>query len=293
MSNYMNHQFATDLREPIQYGIGIHGGEVIVGDIGFRDHTVFTALGDPVNVAARLQDMTKNLDCKAIVSDEVCNTAGVAADPLARTEVAIRGREEPMMVRTAADPTVLASLLESRCASRRAAVGRSRSPGVIGPGRLGPGMEHLCGDCGHGPGSGEGGLCVAKACCFGRDRRGAWVRGVLDRHHSGNRPGERAAGLQPQHGQRPGHVPRRRLRLVPRDAATGGQDAARRRARAEIAVRHVLRSQYLVRSEGRHRRLERGRIRHRHDQGHVARRPALLSGVSLHLVSAHARGGRA
>ena len=49
----------TDLREPIRYGIGIHGGEVIVGDIGFADHTVFTALGDPVNVAARLQDMTK------------------------------------------------------------------------------------------------------------------------------------------------------------------------------------------------------------------------------------------
>ena len=57
---YLNHQFAAELREPIQFGIGIHGGEVIVGDIGFRDHTVFTALGDAVNVAARLQDMTKS-----------------------------------------------------------------------------------------------------------------------------------------------------------------------------------------------------------------------------------------
>ena len=44
---YMNHEFASEL-EPIQFGIGIHGGEVIIGDIGFRDHTVFTALGDPV-----------------------------------------------------------------------------------------------------------------------------------------------------------------------------------------------------------------------------------------------------
>ena len=32
---------------------------MIVGDIGYRDHMVFTALGDAVNVAARLQDMTK------------------------------------------------------------------------------------------------------------------------------------------------------------------------------------------------------------------------------------------
>ena len=45
---YMNHEFASELQEPIQLGIGIHGGEVIIGDIGFRDHTVFTALGDPV-----------------------------------------------------------------------------------------------------------------------------------------------------------------------------------------------------------------------------------------------------
>ncbi|MGA7037551.1 MAG: adenylate/guanylate cyclase domain-containing protein, partial [Pseudolabrys sp.] len=92
----MNRQLASDLPEPIQYGIGIHGGEVIIGDIGFQDHTVFTALGDPVNVAARLQDMTKTLDCKAIISDEVFATAGVAAGSLASKEVTIRGREEPM-----------------------------------------------------------------------------------------------------------------------------------------------------------------------------------------------------
>src|SRR5262245_1651680 len=110
---YMNHQLASDLPEPIQYGIGIHGGEVIIGDIGFQDHSVFTALGDPVNVAARLQDMTKTLDCKAIISEEVFATAGIRADALAHTEVAIRGRDEPMIVRVAADPSVLTGLLEN------------------------------------------------------------------------------------------------------------------------------------------------------------------------------------
>jgi adenylate cyclase len=108
----LNHQFVTEVREPIQYGIGIHGGEVIVGDIGFRGHTVFTALGDSVNVAARLQDMTKSLDCKVIVSEEVCKSAGVPSDALKRTDVAIRGHDEPMTVRIAEDPTVLAGLLD-------------------------------------------------------------------------------------------------------------------------------------------------------------------------------------
>jgi adenylate cyclase len=121
---YMNRQLASDLPEPIQYGLGIHGGEVIIGDIGFQDHTVFTALGDPVNVAARLQDMTKSLNCKAIISDEIFITAGVAADPLSRTEVAIRGREEPMIVRIADDPRVLATLLETAPASEPATSGR-------------------------------------------------------------------------------------------------------------------------------------------------------------------------
>jgi adenylate cyclase len=108
----MNHEFATELQEPIQFGIGIHGGEVIIGDIGFRDHTVFTALGDAVNVAARLQDMTKALNCTVVVSEEVCRNAGIAPDRLTRTDVSIRGRDQPMVVRTAADPTLLATLLD-------------------------------------------------------------------------------------------------------------------------------------------------------------------------------------
>jgi adenylate cyclase len=111
---YMNHEFASELQEPIQFGIGIHGGEVIIGDIGFRDHTVFTALGDAVNVAARLQDMTKTLNCMAVISEEVCKNAGIAPDRLTRTDVSIRGRDQPMTVCTAADPTVLASLLDEQ-----------------------------------------------------------------------------------------------------------------------------------------------------------------------------------
>jgi adenylate cyclase len=107
----LNAFLSHDLREPIRFGIGIHGGEVIVGDIGYRDHMVFTALGDAVNVAARLQDMTKNLFCEAVVSDEVRATAGLAADALPQQEVAIRGRNEPMIVRTVADTRMLSVLV--------------------------------------------------------------------------------------------------------------------------------------------------------------------------------------
>ncbi|WP_050628207.1 adenylate/guanylate cyclase domain-containing protein [Bradyrhizobium viridifuturi] len=110
----LNQFLSHDLREPIRFGIGIHGGEVIVGDIGYRDHMVFTALGDAVNVAARLQDMTKALACEAVISDEVRVTAGLADDALPAQEVAIRGRNEPMTVRTVEATRVLSALVDER-----------------------------------------------------------------------------------------------------------------------------------------------------------------------------------
>jgi adenylate cyclase len=97
----LNRFLSHDLHEPIQFGIGIHGGEVIIGDIGYRDHMVFTALGDAVNVAARLQDMTKDFDCEVLIADEVCRRAGLGAEALSPQQTAIRGRTDPLGVRVA------------------------------------------------------------------------------------------------------------------------------------------------------------------------------------------------
>ena len=107
----LNQFLKHDLHEPIRFGIGLHGGEVIIGDIGYRDHMVFTALGDAVNVAARLQDMTKSLACEAIFSEEIRITAGLAADALPEQEVTIRGRTDVMIVRSVSDAKTLSALV--------------------------------------------------------------------------------------------------------------------------------------------------------------------------------------
>jgi len=93
-----------------QFGIGLNGGRVIIGDIGYREHVVFTALGDAVNVAARLQDMTKELRCEVLIAEEVCRTAGMAADALSRREVPIRGRDKTMEVRVAERASQMAAV---------------------------------------------------------------------------------------------------------------------------------------------------------------------------------------
>jgi adenylate cyclase len=110
----LNKFLEHDLREPIRFGIGINGGEVIVGDIGYRDHMVFTALGDAVNVAARLQDLTKSLACEAVISDEVRATADIAEDALPQHDVEIRGRNDPMIVRAVTDARTLSALVNDQ-----------------------------------------------------------------------------------------------------------------------------------------------------------------------------------
>ena len=105
----LNQFLSHDLLEPIRFGIGIHGGEVIIGDIGYRDHQVFTALGDAVNVAARLQDMTKGHECEVILSEKVYKTAGLPVNLLPEQELSIRGRADPMLARLVANARMLSS----------------------------------------------------------------------------------------------------------------------------------------------------------------------------------------
>ena len=67
----MNRALANELQEPIEVGIGIHGGEVIIGTMGYREHAQMTAIGEAVHVASRLQDLTKEYHCQLVVSEVV------------------------------------------------------------------------------------------------------------------------------------------------------------------------------------------------------------------------------
>lgn len=103
----LNRDLAEASRAPVRFGIGINGGEVVVGDIGSGDNVAFTALGDAVNVAARLQDMTKEFKCEAVVSDDVCMRAGLADDAAPLAEAAVRGRPAPIAVRIVVEAETL------------------------------------------------------------------------------------------------------------------------------------------------------------------------------------------
>ena len=81
----------------LRVGIGIHGGPVLMGDIGGATQFQFTVIGDAVNVASRLETLTRAHDTPLIVSGPVIAAAGLGQISLARfaplPELAIRGRE--------------------------------------------------------------------------------------------------------------------------------------------------------------------------------------------------------
>ena len=69
----------------IELSIGIHYGDVVLGDIGSERRLEFAVLGDVVNVASRLEELTRDLAARAIVSDALVRTVRSQAQREAET----------------------------------------------------------------------------------------------------------------------------------------------------------------------------------------------------------------
>jgi adenylate cyclase len=107
----MNAAMAADLGEPLQAGISIHAGEAIVGTMGPPATPLLSALGDTVNVAARLEEETKQHRCVLVVSAACAEAGEVDLSAFPRHTSTVRGRSEPVTYYAIREPHLLAPAL--------------------------------------------------------------------------------------------------------------------------------------------------------------------------------------
>ena len=94
--------FSVELRkeagQPMEMGVGLHVGEMIVGNLGSRSRFDYTVIGDAVNLAARLEGANKVFGTYTMVSEDTRNACGedIAFRKLGRLRV--KGKSVPVTV---------------------------------------------------------------------------------------------------------------------------------------------------------------------------------------------------
>jgi len=96
--DWMHDRFPDRGLPEFAIGVGLHTGEAVIGDIGTPKRSDFTAIGDTVNAASRLESATKQLACVIAASDATLRAAGGGIRTGKMETLQVKGRAEPIRV---------------------------------------------------------------------------------------------------------------------------------------------------------------------------------------------------
>ena len=91
-------QLQQELSEPIAIGIGVNTGTAVIGNMGSDTRFDYSAIGDCVNTAARLESATKEVGVDILIGESTANKSKIELKLL--KPIKVKGKEKPLIIYT-------------------------------------------------------------------------------------------------------------------------------------------------------------------------------------------------